>query len=309
MVKEKNVLDVDLNGFKLKNPIMLASGVGGYCDEFADFLDLSSVGALVTKGMTLKPRLGNEGTRLFETDGGLINRIGLENIGIERFVEEKLPLLHAKSINYIANIAGSTEKEYVKIAQICEKAKIKAIEVNVSCPNVSAGCLEFGVEENILYGLISKIRQEFFGFITTKLTPNITSVEKVAVAAQRAGSDAISAINTVKGLGISLSFKDGKFIKKEVRGGLSGRAIKPIALSMVKRICSAVSIPVIGLGGIYSLGDAFEFFSVGAEAVQIGTANFAYPNICKKITEELRSFIVENKIANFAELKKLLREN
>jgi dihydroorotate dehydrogenase (NAD+) catalytic subunit len=172
---------------------------------------------------------------------------------------------------------------------------------------MDAGCLEFGTDEDILFNLMGKIRREFSGFIITKLTPNITSIERVAVAAQKAGSNAISAINTLKGLGVNLNFDGKKFIKKEVQGGLSGRAIKPVALSMVKRLCSAVNIPVIGLGGISSLGDVLEFFSVGAEAAQIGTANFAQPNICKKIMEELESFIVNNGITNISELKKLLR--
>ncbi|MDR0572220.1 MAG: dihydroorotate dehydrogenase [Rickettsiales bacterium] len=305
----KNILEVNLNGFELKNPIMLSSGTGGYCDELGDFFDISSVGALITKGTTLKPRSGNDGIRLFETAGGMINRIGLENMGIEKFIEEKLPLLRVKGISHVVNIAGSTEEEYINIAQMCEEAKIKAIEVNVSCPNVNAGCLEFGTDEDMLFNLVAKIRREFSGFIATKLTPNITSIEKVAIAAQKAGSDAISAINTLKGLGVKLIFDGKKFTKKEVQGGLSGRAIKPVALSMVKRICSVVSIPVIGVGGIYSLNDVFEFFSVGAGAIQIGTANFTYPNICKKITEELENFIVSNKIANLSELKKLLKEN
>ncbi|MDR2760741.1 MAG: dihydroorotate dehydrogenase [Rickettsiales bacterium] len=307
MVSE-NPLEINLGGFKLKSPLMLASGTAGYGDELGDFFDVSLAGALVVKGTTLKPRPGNDGTRLFETYGGLINRIGLENIGLERFIKEKAPILQAKNINYIVNIAGSSEEEYVEMAKMCEKAKIKAIEANVSCPNVNAGRLEFGVDENLLFNLLRKMRQEFSGFISAKLTPNVGSIEKMAEASQRAGSNAISAINTLKGLGIGLSFDGKKFIKKEVQGGLSGRAIKPVALSMVKRVCSAVDIPVIGVGGIYSLWDVFEFFSAGAEAVQIGTANFLYPDLCKRITEELQSFIRDNEIANVSELKKLLRE-
>lgn len=302
-------LSVNLNGFKLKNPIMTASGTFGYCDEFEDFLDVSKLGAIVTKAITINPKKGNEGERIFETQKGMINRIGLENVGIKEFIDKKLPVLKEKNINFIMNLAGSSFEDYIETAKIAQNAKIEAIEVNVSCPNVKSGCLEFGTTPESLSKLTESIRKVYKGFLIIKLTPNVSDIESLALAAQNSGADCISAINTIKGLGIKIEITpDKKFKKTFVQGGLSGRCIKPVALSMVKRIKSMVKIPIIGIGGIATLDDVLEFLTAGADAVQIGTENFTRPDICEKLINELNHLLDELNIADIEELKRKLRE-
>lgn len=301
-------LSVDFGKFKLKNPIMTASGTYGYCDEFDAFLDVKNVGAIVTKGITPEIRPGNEGRRIFETYGGMINRIGLENIGIEAFINRKLPLLKEKGINFVLNIAGKSTEDYVYLAETAEKHSITVIEVNVSCPNVKSGCLEFGTDKNCLYDLISAIREKYSGFLIVKLTPNVANIEELALAVQNAGADCISAINTLKGLGVELNFNSTKITKSLVQGGLSGKCVKPVALSMVKRIKEASNLPIIGLGGISNLQDMLEFVSVGADAVQIGTENFTNPDIAEKMANELAEFIETQGFRDFNHLKEELRK-
>lgn len=303
-------MSVDLGGYNIKNPIMTASGTYGYSFEYGRFLDVTKLGAIVTKAISLEPRDGNDWKRLFETDGGMINSIGLENVGVEKFMAEKLPLLNNPSMgkpDFIINIAGSTLEEYIQLAKICEEHKVKAIELNVSCPNVQCGCLEFGTDENTLHKLVSQVRDEYSGCLIVKLTPNVTQIEKIAIAAQSAGANAVSAINTVKGMGVNLTWANGQFKKETVTGGLSGKAIKPIALCAVSRIAKVLDIPIIGIGGIYELQDVFEFLSVGADAVQIGTANFTHPDCALKIVNELHDFMYENGIRSLSELKDKLR--
>lgn len=306
--KEFMDLSADLGKFKIKNPIMTASGTYGYCDEFSAFLDVSKLGAIVTKGITLEPRMGNEGKRLYETESGMINRIGLENIGIDAFLKTKLPELRQKGIEFVVNIAGSSLEDYVEIAKRCESASIRAIEVNVSCPNVKSGCIEFGTDEKALYELVSRVRKAYNGFLIIKLTPNVTKIEALAEAVEKAEADCISAINTVRGLGVDLNFSGGKVSKDLTQGGLSGKCIKPVALYNVKRIREAVKLPIIGLGGISCLQDILEFISVGASAVQIGTENFTNPDIGIKLAKELADFIAKNGYKNFEHLKEELQK-
>lgn len=299
---------VKIANFELKNPIISASGTFGYADEFDVFCDVSKIGAIVTKGITLNPREGNSGQRIFETSSGMINRIGLENIGIHRFCEEKLPILKQKNINFILNMAGSSFDEYYQVAKIAQDNGIEAIEMNVSCPNVKSGCLEFGTDKNSLYELVLGVRKNFEGCLIVKLTPNVTSIEELAIATKNAGADAISAINTVRGLGIKLDFINGKFHKTEVQGGLSGKCIKPVALANVKKIRSVVDLPIIAMGGISCLQDLLEFLSVGADAFQIGTQNFIKPDVCTTLADELDNFIKENGFETFENLKNTLKE-
>ena len=301
-------MGIKIADFEMKNPIIAASGTFGYADEYEDFCDVSQIGAIATKGITLEPRLGNEGDRIFETDCGMINRIGLENIGIERFIEEKIPILKKKNITYILNAAGSTIEDYAQLASIANKAGIEAIELNVSCPNVKSGCLEFGVDSNSLYELVLKVRKNYDGCLIVKLTPNVTSIESLALAVEKAGADAISAINTLKGLGIKIDYINGKFYKKEVQGGLSGKCIKPVALAMIKRIRSAVKLPIIGMGGISRLSDLFEFISAGADAFEVGTHNFTQCDACVSLASKLEEFMRENKFSTFEDLKTVIKE-
>lgn len=307
IVNTKVDLTTRLGKLELKNPIMTASGTFGYANEFDEFINVSEIGAIVTKAISLSPREGNNNIRIFETYGGLINSIGLENVGIHKFFEDKLPKLRENNIEFIINLAGSTIEEYVELAKICQNNSVKAVELNISCPNVKSGCLEFGVNEDSLSTLVKAVRDEFGGCLMVKLTPNVTSIEKIGEAAQKAGADVISAINTVKALGLKLDCYQGKFQKKILQGGLSGKAIKPIALGAVYRLSKAVDIPIVGMGGISCFDDVLEFMAVGADAVQIGTANFTYPDLTERIISELQEFMAENNFKNLSELKKELR--
>lgn len=306
----KNNIDLSLKikDFELKNPIITASGTYGYNNEFEVFCDVKNLGAIVTKGITVEPRLGNEGERIFETASGMINRIGLENVGIDLFLKEKLPVLKKCGINFIMNIAGNTPEDYIKLAQIAQENDIKAIELNVSCPNVKCGCIEYGVNKQALYELVMMVRKNYENCLIVKLSPNVTSPEEIAEAAQSAGADAISAINTVRGMGVKIDFANNSFKKTIVSGGLSGQCIKPIALSFIDKISKVVDIPIIGIGGIKTLEDILEFFSVGAKAIQIGTANFTHPNIAEKLIIELENFMGANDITTLNELQIRLKE-
>lgn len=307
--KLKTTLKSEKRAITFKTPIISASGTYGYSDEYEDFIDLNCFGAISTKGITLEKRLGNDGDRIFEVKNGMINRIGLENIGIEKFIETKLPILKKKNIDFLLNIAGSTPDDYQKLALIAQKNNIKALEVNVSCPNVKQGCIEFGLNPDLLYDLVSKIRKNYDGFLIVKLSPNTSDIKLLARAVQEAGADSISAINTLRGLGVKLDWVGKKFIKKTVQGGLSGGCIKPVALYMVKQIKEATSIPIIAMGGIEKLQDLFEFIYVGADAFQIGTANFTNPAICTTLAKELNEFMEQNGIENFEKLKEVIRND
>ncbi len=301
-------MELKIKNFKLKSPFIVASGTFGSYDELADFCELDKIGAISTKGTTYEPRLGNEGVRIFELDYGMINRIGLENDGIFDFIENKLPILKEKNIPFLLNIAGSVIEDYVKCAKIAQENNIEAIELNVSCPNVKSGAMEFGVCEESLKSLVEQVRAIYSGCLIIKLTPNVTKIENMAYVAQCAGADAICAINTVKSLGVKIEYINNKFKKTLVAGGLSGKCIKQIALSAVSRIKEVVNIPIIALGGISTLEDVFEFISVGADFFQIGTQNFKDPNICSRLNDELNNFIVKNGFRDYDELKEKLRE-
>lgn len=302
------MMQVDLNGFKLNNPILTASGTFGYADEYNCFYDVSLLGAIVTKAITLNPRKGNSNSRIAETKAGMINSIGLENVGIDKFLTDKLPVLKEKNINFIVNVAGSDFDEYIKVLTKCEENGIKAAEINVSCPNVKSGCMEIGTDDKMLYELICKLRECYKGFLAVKLTPNVTQIEKTALAAQNAGADAICAINTLKGTRIELKRIGGKFKKTILTGGYSGAGIKPVAINAVYRLKNVLDIPVIGIGGIETFEDVLEFFAAGAEAVQIGTSNFTYPDIAFRLLNELEQYIKNNGYKDSDELKKDLRE-
>ena len=300
-------LSVNLNGLELKNPIMTASGTYGYASEYNDFIDVSKLGAVVTKAISLNPRAGNRHLRITETRAGMINSIGLENVGIDKFLEVKVPELTENNIDYVMNVAGSTLEEYVQVAKKCDENGVKAIELNVSCPNVKSGCLEFGTDENSLYELVSAVRAVYNGFLIIKLTPNVTSIEKLGIAAEKAGANAVSAINTLKGMSIKIERIRGNFVKTIVQGGYSGIGIKPVAIGAVSRLSKVINIPIIGIGGIETLDDVLEFFAAGAEAVQIGTANFTHPETAEKLVDELEEYITKNGFESLDELKKELR--
>jgi len=285
----KTDISVKIGEIVLQNPVITASGTFGYNTEYENYMDLSKIGAMVTKGITLKPRQGNPQPRIREVPNGMINSIGLENVGIHAFIEEKLPLLLEKKIQFILNVAGESLDEYKEIAKVAQENNIKAIELNLSCPNVDRGCLEFGRDEETLYRLVCGVREVYSGAIIVKLGTNVSFPEKIVYAVQKAQADAISAINTVKAMNVSLNagYDGFSFIK----GGMSGRCIKPIALNFIYEIKQHTDLPVIGMGGINTLEDMLEFFAVGADAVQIGTGTFTQPDVSEKLADELLGFI------------------
>ena len=300
-------LSVNLCGVQFKNPVIAASGTYGFGREFQELYDIGKIGGISTKGMTLEPRLGNPVPRIAESRGVILNAVGLQNPGVEHFIENDLEWLKSTGTCVIANVAGKTLEDYEKLAQIANDNLIKALEVNVSCPNVKSGCLEFGLNPNSLFELVKKVRNKFDGFLIVKLSPNTADIKALATAVESAGADCISAINTVRGLGVKVDYVADKFITQSVQGGLSGSCIKPIALYMVSQIRQAVKIPIIAMGGIEKLSDLFEFIYAGADAFQIGTANFINPSICSTLAKELSEFMDKNGFDNFNDLKKAVK--
>jgi len=282
-------LSVEIAGLHFKNPILAASGTFGYGLEFAPWFDLGRLGGICTKGLSLEPLEGNPPPRIVETHGGMLNAIGLQNIGVRAFVTEKLPLLRQFQTHIIANVFGSCFEEYLDVIRILEDAEgIAAYELNVSCPNVKAGGMEFGNDPDEAARLTEACKRIARRPIIVKLSPNAGDIVRVARAVEKAGADALSAINTILGLSVDVYTRRPRLATG--MGGLSGPAIKPIALRMVYQIASAVRIPVIGIGGIATVEDALEFLIAGATAVQIGTANYYDPLVSIKIIEGLQQF-------------------
>lgn len=294
---------VSLGPLRLPNPITLASGTCGYASELAEYLDLGRLGGAFTKGLTLAPRQGNPPARIAETPAGMINRIGLQNVGVEAFIAEKLPALTHAGVPVIANVAGATIAEYLSLAERLDGvAGLDGIELNVSCPNVDQGGIEFGTDARVLERLVAAVRRQTTLPLIVKLTPNVTAIAELARAAEAGGADALSAINTVTGLAVTSHAASGKLAPKLVRGGLSGPAIKPIALRCVWEVVQAVHLPVIGIGGISSLTDVLDFFAVGAKAVQIGTASFVEPGIADRLVTELAQWLQERGVARLTDV-------
>jgi dihydroorotate dehydrogenase (NAD+) catalytic subunit len=292
---------VSLGRLKLKNPVMTASGTFGYGEEYADYVDLNQLGAIVVKGLSLKPRLGNPPPRIMETAGGMLNAVGLQNIGVEAFIEEKLPFLRQFDTKVIANIYGESYDEYKKVAKKLSSAKgVHALEVNVSCPNVQKGGLSFGSGPKTAAAVTRKVKEATDLPIIVKLTPNVTDIAAVAEAVEKAGADAISLINTLKGMSVDIVTRKPHL--KNVTGGLSGPAIKPVALRMVWEVLQKVSIPVIGIGGIMNAEDALEFLMLGAKAVQVGTANFINPRATLDVIAGIEKYLQINNIKNINQI-------
>ena len=283
-------LAVDIAGLKLKNPIMTASGCFGYGEEAADFFSLDKLGGIVTKSITPLPRTGHPPPKVVETASGMLNAIGLTNVGLDKFIDEKLPFLRKCNCAVIVNIAGSTIKDYVEVAErVSSQEGVDALEINISCPNVESGGLEFGASVAGAAKVVEAVRKVSHIPIIPKLSPNVTDIIAIARAVESAGADAVSLINTLVGTAIDTETK--RFKLSNGFGGLSGPAIKPVALAMVYKVASSVKIPVIGLGGISSGRDVVEFMLAGASAVQIGTACFAEPGIFPRVVDELAEYL------------------
>ncbi len=295
-------LTTKLGPISLKNPVVLASGTCGYGIELSDLIDLKALGAIVVKGISLEPRPGNPPPRIIETPCGLLNAIGLENIGIDAFIEKKLPWLRRQNITTIVNILGNSIDDYKRLSGILENADgVTAIEVNISCPNVKEGGVSFGKTPEGTYAVTKAVREETGLPLIVKLSPNVGDITIVAKAAQDAGADAVSLVNTFLAMAIDIEKK--RPILGNTFGGLSGPAIKPIALRMVWEVSRAVQIPVMGIGGITQWQDAIEFFMAGASAIQIGTGTLISPDCGKKVVDGIREFMRQKGYRGIQELR------
>lgn len=299
-------LSVDLGFLRLKNPVLAASGTFGYGLEFKPFFDLELLGGFVVKGLYLKPREGNRPPRLVETPSGLINSIGLQGIGVEAFCREVLPELAGLKTAVIVNVCGEEEDEYARVAEYLGRQQgLAALELNISCPNVREGGRCPAQNPEATYRTVQKVKQVTSLPVITKLSPNVTDITSVALAAEEAGTEAISLINTLLAMAIDLETRKPRL--GNVMGGLSGPAIKPIALRLVFQVARAVKVPVIGMGGIFTAEDALEFMMAGAAAVQVGTANFVDPDACLKIIRGLESWAEKHGINKISEITGSLR--
>jgi len=285
-----------IKNINFENPILVASGTYGYGHEVKDIADVNSLGGIVTKSVTLKPREGNKPPRIFETPSGMLNSIGLANVGVESFCNNKIPYLNQLNTNIIINIAGSSINEYLQTLEILESSNGKHIgyEVNISCPNVKEGGMEFGVDAKMTEKLTSKMREKTNKLLIMKLSPNVTEIADIAIASEQGGADAVSAINTLVGLDIDIHTYKPRL--STTFGGLSGPAIKPVALANVYKVYKAVKIPIIGIGGISCVEDVIEFILAGASLVQIGTLNYTNPNIGVDIVNGLKQYCSKNNV-------------
>ncbi len=294
-------LAVEIAGIKLKNPVMPASGTFGYGEEYAPFLDISRLGAVITKGLSLKPKAGNPTPRIAETISGMLNAIGLQNVGIESFIKFKLDFLREINAPVIVNFFGNTREEYGEVAKrLSDIPEVAGVEMNISCPNVKKGGIVFGTDPQAAADVVSLVRKNLSKPLIVKLTPNVTDITVVAKAAEEAGADAISCINTLTGMSVDIRSRRPRLANGT--GGLSGPAVRPVALRMVHQVVQAVKVPVIGVGGIVRPMDAIEFLIVGATAVQVGTANFVDPQAMINIIDGIERFCIEEELGDIHEL-------
>lgn len=293
-------LSINICGIEFKNPVIAASGTFGFGREYAGFVDLNKIGGISVKGLTLKPRQGNKPPRIAETPAGILNSVGLQNPGVEAFIRDEIPFLRKFDTKIIANIAGNTMEDYCEMAEILGSADIDAIELNVSCPNVKAGCVAFGNTTAGISEITSRVKKYCNQPLIVKLTPNVTDIKEIASAAEASGADAISLINTLLGMAIDIH-KRRPVLANNV-GGLSGPAVKPVALRMVYEAAGVVKIPVIGMGGIATGEDAVEFLLAGAQAVMIGTANFINPMACIDIINGIENYLNRYNYKNVSDI-------
>ncbi|OGL42630.1 MAG: dihydroorotate dehydrogenase B catalytic subunit, partial [Candidatus Schekmanbacteria bacterium GWA2_38_11] len=293
MTKSKKPdLRVEIAGIKFSNPVIGASGTFGYGEEYIKYLDLNRIGGIAVKGLSSKPNLGNKPPRICETPAGMLNSIGLENIGVDAFIRDKLPILRKYRTRVLVNIFGFTEEEYIEVAEKLDSVKgIAGLEVNISCPNIKKGGVSFGKNPRLTFNLIKKLKESVSLPLVVKLTPNVSDITEIAQAAEQGGADALSLINTLNGMAIDIKTRMPKL--GNITGGLSGPAIKPVALYMVFSVYKKVKLPLIGMGGIRNFQDAIEFFLAGATAVSVGTANFINPKVLEEIVTGIENFLIE----------------
>ena len=291
---------INFAGIEMKNPVTVASGTFGYGREFSNFFDLSKLGGIITKGTSLKPKSGNKPTRICETASGMLNSIGLQNPGVEYFAENDLPFLRKFDTAIIVNACGSTIDEYVELCKILNTLDIDGVELNLSCPNVKAGCMAFGNTYEGVKEVTSKVRKELEKPLIVKLTPNVTNIAEIAKAVEDAGADGVSLINTL--LGMKIDINKRKPVLANNTGGLSGPAIKPVAVRMVYQVAQAVKIPILGMGGIVNGEDAIEFMLAGASAISIGAGNFISPTTSIDTISQIEDYMRKNNIQDINEI-------
>ena len=299
-------MSVEIAGIKLRNPVMPASGTFGYGEEYTPFIDMEKIGAIVTKGLSLKPKAGNPTPRIAETVSGMLNAIGLQNVGIDAFIQHKMPFLRTVNTPVIANFFGNTLEEYGEVAKrLNDIPEIAAGELNISCPNVKQGGIVFGTDPKAASEVVALVRKNLQKPLIVKLTPNVTDITVVARAVEEAGADAIACINTLTGMSVDVNTRKPRIAN--MTGGLSGPAIRPVAVRMVHQVVQTVSVPVIGIGGIIKAMDALEFLIVGAKAVKVGTANFVDPTAMISIIEGIEEFLIAEGIDDIHDLIGSLR--
>lgn len=294
------MLSTEIAGIKMKNPVMTASGTFGFGMEFNDFLDLNQVGAVVVKGTTLQPRSGNAGVRIAETPSGMLNSIGLENPGCDAFINKILPKLKKYDVPVIVNMSGSTVEEYGVLANKLTVDGVSGLELNISCPNVKDGGIAFGTNKESATAVVREVKKNTNLPVIAKLSPNVTDIVDMAKAIEAAGADAISLINTL--LGMAIDLKTRKPILGNIVGGLSGPAVKPIALRMVWQVANAVKVPIIGMGGIVNTEDALEFMLAGASAIAVGTANFINPSVAVTVAQGMEHYLKQEKLTHISQV-------
>lgn len=294
-------ISTKIGGLTLKNPVLTASGTFGYGTEYKDLVDLNSLGGIIVKGTTLNPREGNDYPRMAETPSGMLNAVGLQNKGVDYFINNIYPTISNYDTEIIVNVSGASVTDYVAVAErISELDKINAIEVNISCPNVKQGGMAFGTITEGASEITTAIRKVYHKTLIVKLSPNVTDIVSIAKAVEDSGADSVSLINTL--LGMAIDVERQKPVLSTITGGLSGPAVRPVAVRMVWQVAKAVKIPVIGLGGIASGRDAMEFILAGASAVQVGTANFIYPNITLEIINYIKEYCTRHNVKDITEL-------
>lgn len=299
------MLNVNICGIKLKNPVIAASGTFGFGEEYSEIYDVSKLGGISTKGLTLNPKEGNDGIRVYETRGGLLNSVGLQNPGVDNFIKNELPKMKKFNTAIIANLGGSGIEDYLLGIEKLNSTAVEMIELNISCPNVKHGGMAFGIKSEVAYEIVKEVRKICKKPLMVKLSPNAEDIVDMAYNCCKAGADAISLVNTFKGMAIDIRQK--KPIFNNITAGLSGPAIKPIALRMVYEVCKAVNVPVVGMGGICSWKDAIEFIMAGAHAVQVGSANFIKPDICLDIINGIDEYMKNEGINNLNDIRGIIK--
>ncbi|GBG57225.1 dihydroorotate dehydrogenase [Sporomusaceae bacterium FL31] len=295
-----NMLSVDLAGIKMKTPVMTASGTFGFGMEYSDFVDINKIGAVVVKGTTLTPRSGNSGVRIAETPAGMLNSIGLENPGVDEFLNHTLPALADYDVPVIVNIAGNTVEEYGELAKRLEVKGVAGLELNISCPNVKQGGIAFGTNCDSAASVVKMVKSSTSLPVIVKLSPNVTDIVEMAKAVEAAGADAIALINTL--LGMAINIHTWQPVLGNVVGGLSGPAVKPVAVRMVWQVANAVKVPIVGMGGIMTAEDAVEFILAGASAVAVGTANFVNPHAAMEIADGIKDYLAKKGLSHVSQL-------